>query len=103
MGDWAEMEKDAYGDAEFHLQSRHPEVFGSHRRSAAARRAYGAVDRHHFLFNDQTWTTKDGEILNIEDMTPSHRANTLAMLRRKYGDFIDTTPLGKRLAREDTP
>lgn len=37
----------------------------------------------HRLDNDETWTTKDGQVLRYEDMTPRHRLNTLRMLLRQ--------------------
>ena len=32
--------------------------------------------------NRETWTTKDGRTLRLEDMTPEHRGNTLRMIQR---------------------
>jgi len=33
------------------------------------------------LYQDRVWTTKDGETLRLEDMTPNHRRRTLCYLR----------------------
>lgn len=35
------------------------------------------------LENDREWVTGDGRTLKLEDMEPSHRANTLAWLERR--------------------
>jgi hypothetical protein len=39
----------------------------------------GALD---LLEQSEWWVTKDGQKLRLKDMAPSHRANTLALLRR---------------------
>lgn len=40
------------------------------------------VPIHELLHQDKEWVTRDGRRLALEEMTPRHRANTLAMLRR---------------------
>ena len=35
---------------------------------------------------DKYWTTKDGVRIKPEDMSESHRENTVAMMIRKYGE-----------------
>ena len=35
------------------------------------------------LNEERKWTTKDGRVLNISDMTTEHIKNTIAMLERK--------------------
>ena len=39
--------------------------------------------RRHQLDNAETWVTRDGRAIRYEDMTPSHRVNTLRMLIRQ--------------------
>lgn len=46
-----------------------------------------------FLYNDSydVWTTKDGDMIKLQDMTTEHIGNCLKMLRRCYDecDWID--------------
>lgn len=35
------------------------------------------------LDQDKIWVTREGQTLTLEEMEPSHRRNTLALLRRK--------------------
>lgn len=39
------------------------------------------------LYQDERWTTRDGKTLALEDMTPEHRRNLLAMLRRRADSY----------------
>lgn len=42
------------------------------------------------MFKDgKTWTTKKGETLSIQSMTPDHARKTLAMLRNKWPIYRD--------------
>ncbi len=34
--------------------------------------------------NGETWKQKNGAVINIEDMTPNHAYNTLAMMERRF-------------------
>jgi hypothetical protein len=38
--------------------------------------------------DDKYWTTKEGEKVLIREMSNSHLANTIAMLKRKGSDII---------------
>lgn len=57
----------------------YPEIFQIKDYDPWTHRAVG-LD---WLHQDETWRTESGEILRLEDMTPSHRANALRWLRRR--------------------
>jgi hypothetical protein len=48
--------------------------------------------------SNKQWVTKTGEVINIADMTDSHLANTISMLRRK--GFISNSELEMYLYSE---
>lgn len=52
-----------------------------------------------FFYNDKTWTTKDGQMLELSQMSRSHQLNTVAMLKRKFGPGARRTPLIRELEK----
>jgi hypothetical protein len=46
-----------------------------------------------WFLNTETWTTRDGETIALEDMTPEHRENTLNFIGRRMHRYRDVIVL----------
>lgn len=86
--------------AEDALAQRWPEVFGPannpHRVTVTVPRQHGRFYPT-WAFNTETWTTKDGEVLRLEEMTPRHRGNVVRHLQKRLGAQANSAPLVKRM------
>ena len=89
--------------AEELLERLYPWAFGelSSRRSTEVKYGYGAEFQR-----TEYWTTREGTRIRLEDMTPSHRGNTIRMLERQARltngltvEKLHATPLIKKMKR----
>jgi len=64
-------------------------------RPKSSGKSHGYYPR--WAFDTEIWTTKDGEALKIEEMTPRHRGNVVRHLQRKFGAQVNSAPLVRRM------